>query len=199
MPTPRHHVTAVTGIIAAIAFVSFGLPLQVRSQSAPGSVVDGTGIDEFGREVARYLTVHAKLRTEVGDLVPNSTAAQVSAASDLLAAAVRRARPKARRGDFFNAAVSRTITFRIDDTVRTGDLRAVLAQIDDEQPPVADPHIYSRFPSASQMATMPASLLEALPALPYELEYRIIGEFLVLRDVRAALILDYIAQAVPRR
>jgi hypothetical protein len=35
--------------------------------------------------------------------------------------------------------------------------------------------------------------------LPGELEYRIVGDNLVLRDVKAALILDYIAGAVPRK
>ena len=48
------------------------------------------------------------------------------------------------------------------------------------------------------MATMPPSLLAALPQLPKELEYRIIGKYLVLRDVDAALILDFIPAAVPR-
>ncbi len=48
------------------------------------------------------------------------------------------------------------------------------------------------------MATMPPSLLAVLPRLPKELEYRIIGRFLVLRDVDAALIVDYIPDLIPR-
>jgi hypothetical protein len=35
--------------------------------------------------------------------------------------------------------------------------------------------------------------------LPAELEYRIVGEHLVLRDVKAAMLLDYIPNAVPRK
>jgi hypothetical protein len=58
---------------------------------------------------------------------------------------------------------------------------------------------YLRFPAANEMATMPPSLLRALPPLPVELEYRLVGEHLVLRDVKAAMILDYIPNAVPRR
>ena len=56
-----------------------------------------------------------------------------------------------------------------------------------------------RFPAAAPMATMPPSLLAVLPPLPKELEYRIIGNFLILRDVEAALILDVIPAAVPRQ
>ena len=196
MSNTRHHLTA---IVAGFALLSFGLPVQGQSASAPLLPTHTTGIDEFHRAVTKYLAVQADLRVEIGDMVPNSTAVEVNAASDMLAAAVLRARPKARRGDFFNPAVSRTITRRIADASRAGALRPVIAQIDDERPTVGQPRVHLRFPSTSEMATMPSSLLAVLPRLPDELEYRIIGEFLVLRDVRAALILDYIARAVPRR
>jgi hypothetical protein len=48
------------------------------------------------------------------------------------------------------------------------------------------------------MATMPPGLLKVLPALPKELEYRIIGRDLVLRDVDASLIIDYVPNVIPR-
>jgi len=51
---------------------------------------------------------------------------------------------------------------------------------------------------SAQMATMPPSLLKVLPPLPKELEYRILGRYLIVRDVDASLILDYIPAAVPR-
>jgi hypothetical protein len=40
-------------------------------------------------------------------------------------------------------------------------------------------------------------LLENLPSLPKELEYRVIGHNLVLRDARANLIVDFIERAIP--
>ena len=88
---------------------------------------------------------------------------------------------------------------RVVDVVRKENLAPVLAGIDDETPTVKVPRIYLRFPAASQMATMPPSLLDVLPELPEELEYRIIGDYLILRDVNAAIILDYLPRAVPRR
>ena len=61
------------------------------------------------------------------------------------------------------------------------------------------PTVHLRFPVAAPMATMPPSLLAALPPLPKGLEYRIVGEYLVLRDVEAALIIDFIPAAIPRK
>ena len=88
---------------------------------------------------------------------------------------------------------------RVDEVVQRDNLGPVLANIDDEEVTVKTPSVHLRFPAASQMATMPPSLLAALPQLPKELEYRIVGNYLVLRDVDAALILDYIPAAVPRK
>jgi hypothetical protein len=74
----------------------------------------------------------------------------------------------------------------------------VLAGIDDEPPSIGRPSVYLRFPASAQMAAMPPSMLAALPVLPEELEYRIVGTDLVLRDIDAALILDFIPAAIPR-
>ena len=51
----------------------------------------------------------------------------------------------------------------------------------------------TRFPSS----TMPPQVLAALPKLPQELEYRFIGERLILLDEPAHLIVDYIDDALP--
>jgi hypothetical protein len=150
-------------------------------------------------EIARYLAIHTGLRAEVPGPVPNSTARELNDASDTLFNAIRRARPDGRQGDFFDADATRLITQRLRDALRTPSVAAALAGIDDEQPVVVKPRIYLRFPSEHEMATMPPSLLRLLPPLPAELEYRIVGEDLVLRDVKAAMILDYIPAALPRR
>jgi hypothetical protein len=47
------------------------------------------------------------------------------------------------------------------------------------------------------MTTVPTVLLDALPPLPRELEYRFVGTTLVLRDIEAALILDYATGVLP--
>jgi hypothetical protein len=150
-------------------------------------------------EIARYLKIHSDLRAEVPGPVPKSTAGELNEASDMLANAIQRARPRARQGDFFDADATRRITERLREVLRTPNAKAAVAGIDDERAAVLKLQIYLRFPVENEMATMPPSLLQALPRLPAELEYRIVGEDLVLRDVKAAMILDYIPKAVPRK
>jgi hypothetical protein len=47
------------------------------------------------------------------------------------------------------------------------------------------------------LQSMPPTLLANLPELPSDLDYRLIGRTLVLRDVHSNLILDYISKAIP--
>jgi hypothetical protein len=51
-------------------------------------------------------------------------------------------------------------------------------------------------PGAS-FATMPATLLMKLAALPEEVEYRFVGKHLLLRDTSANIVLDFILDVVP--
>jgi hypothetical protein len=52
------------------------------------------------------------------------------------------------------------------------------------------------YPENAPLPTIPPNLLANLAQLPKDLEYRIVGRALILRDVHANLIVDYIPNAV---
>jgi hypothetical protein len=160
---------------------------------------DQAAFRRFNDAVARYVALQQKIQTEVPGLTPNSTAKELNEASDRMAAAMRRARPKAAQGDFFDKEAAGVIRARISAELRSPSTTVVIESIDDEAAPVVRPSVHLRFPTASALATMPPSILRLLPPLPSELEYRIIGEYLVLRDVGAAMVIDFIPGAVPRK
>jgi len=185
-------------LLRLIVFALAVVPLlgSQETVSVPG---DAAAIKQFDAAIAAYLAMRGRLLTEVPGPKPESTAVQLTQASDALAAAIQRSRPKARPGDLFQAPIMAVIKRRVIDAIRRENLGPVLAGVDDEELGPARPSIHMRFPAAAPMATMPPSLLAALPRLPPQLEYRIIGNVLVLRDVEAALIVDYIDAAVPRQ
>lgn len=193
----RTHVGTVC-LVAGLLVAAAVAPLAGHRAMRQGDP-DNTAYRHLNEEIARYLAIHTDLRSEVPGPVPNSSARELNDASDMLFNAIRRARPRARQGDFFDADATRLITQRLRDALRSPSTAAALAGIDDERPAALRPQTYLRFPVANEMATMPPSLLRVLPRLPAELEYRIVGEYLVLRDVKAAMILDYIPNAVPRQ
>jgi hypothetical protein len=53
------------------------------------------------------------------------------------------------------------------------------------------PRVNQTYPSTWPRATFPASLLEVMPALPEVLEYRLLSESLILHDVKANIVVDF--------
>jgi hypothetical protein len=47
------------------------------------------------------------------------------------------------------------------------------------------------------LSTVPPNVLETLPMLPQAIEYRFVGQHLLLRDTRANRIIDYMLNAIP--
>lgn len=190
----RFAVVALLLIVAALP----PWPHASAAQSIAAAPAEAAAIAQFERAIAAYMALRRSLRNEVAGPVKNSTSSQVTNASDSLAGAIERARQHAHAGSIFSPPVSAVIKRRIADAVRSENLSVVLAGIDDDGIAGPAPKVHLRLPVSAQMATMPPSLLAVLPPLPKELEYRILGRYLVLRDVDASLILDYIPAAVPR-
>lgn len=185
-------------MIFAIAMALPSLLWAAPQQPASNGSADAAAIRKFDEAIVKYMALRKRLRNEVSGPVKNSSSSQVNDASDALAGSIQRARKNAQVGSIFNAPVAALLKRRILDTIRTEKLAAEIADIDDDGPVSVAPDIHLRLPVSAQMATMPPALLNVLPVLPKELEYRIIGRNLVLRDVDASLIIDYIPGAVPR-
>jgi hypothetical protein len=185
-----------TVLVVLVAAILLGGPS--RAQTPNPTPAESAALEQFDTAIAEYMALRRRLTNEIPRPVPNSTSVELNNASDALAGAIQRSRQNAAVGDLFAAPVIAVLKRKVDDALRTPQLRQALAGIDDEAPMVRVPKIHLRFPGAAQMATMPASLLNVFPTLPKELEYRIVGRNLVLRDVDAALILDYIPNVIPR-
>jgi hypothetical protein len=154
---------------------------------------------DFQSAVTRYLELHNRLKTEVPPLVVTEDAAEISRRSDMLATALQRSRQDARPGDIFNAAITELIIVRLREQLAGVDADQFLVSLSDEPTATDRPSIHMRYPVASSMATTPTRFLDALPQLPDALEYRLVGRALILRDRDAAMIVDYIADVLPRR
>lgn len=190
-----------TVLVLTLCGITAGAPLPLDAMGTRQANVrpaEAAALKQFDTAIGQYMALRNKLRTEVTGPVKNSTASQVTNASDALAGAIERARQGAKAGSLFAPPVAAIIKRRIADAIRDEDLEDVLDDIDDEGKSGPNPKVHLRLPVSAQMATMPPSLLKVLPVLPKELEYRILGNYLVIRDVDASLILDYIPAAVPR-
>ena len=183
--------------------VTFGMLAPVAGEPGAGPIpaaatqpADPTFV--FSQAVARYVTLVHRLHGEVPPLRVTAESAEIDNRSNMLAGAIQRARPWAAQGDFFDTNLVRVIRARLAVALEGEDLATVMKRIEDDPAPMGPANVYLRFPAGTSLATMPSRLIEVLPALPKELEYRFLGRTLILRDRDAAMILDYVPEALPK-
>ncbi len=114
---------------------------------------------------------------------------------------MREARATAKPGDIFTPE-ARPVIKRLLATVFGGpDGKQLKASIMDENPvdPVAlKLTVNGRYPDTVPLTTIPPQVLQTLPKLTEDLEYRFIGDWLILLDVHAHVIADFIDDALPK-
>ena len=168
--------------ILAILGGSPGSALAERSGS------DQVALEQFVQRARRYVELRREAAAAALPLEESASPEQIRARERALADAIRGRRPKARRGEVFGAAREPIVTIvRADWRQRSAKERSALAA---ETPDVAPPSVNAAYPAQLPLATFPPELLEALPRLPKELEYRFAGPHLILRDVEANLVVD---------
>ena len=56
--------------------------------------------------------------------------------------------------------------------------------------------VNAEYPDSAPLMTVPPNILAALPKLPEDLEYRFVSKHMILLDVHANLIVDYVLNAI---
>jgi hypothetical protein len=168
--------------------------------AGPGQPLnDRDGVLSFARAAEDYAFMHRRIERRLPVLEVNANPETIRRAIDAMAGAVRVARAEAEPGDLFNPRVEVAIRNRIARALRThgmtaADVRA--AELAEGIDPAGVPlKVNGTFPWAIGTAMVPC-ILEALPPLPPELQYRLVGRDLVLIDVHASLIVDILREAL---
>lgn len=165
----------------------------------PAPNPDAAALDDFQKRIQAYVEIHQKAEAGLPALPRESTPQQIDQHQRRLGDLIREARASARRGDVFTPA-SQAVIRRVLQRVFSGEAGAALrAGIMDENPVGLKLTVNQRYPDEVPLSTMPPELLEELPKLPEELEYRFVGDRLIVMDVHAHLIVDFMPQALPRR
>ena len=172
----------------------------VAAQDTPSERVnpDAKLIAEYQERVKKYLEVHKDLEKGPADIKETNDPGKIKSAQDALAARIRSARPQAKQGDIFTpetAALFRRLMSPEVKGKEGADTKQAMKE-DAPAPKSVTLKVNARYPDSQPLPTMPPNLLASLPRLPEQLEYRIIGRNLILRDVPANLIVDFIPNAI---
>ena len=154
-------------------------------------------------QIALDLQARAKayldLRKKVAGSAPASgdSPAAISSAQHELANKIRVARAGTRQGDIFTPPIATYVKKHIAAVIsgpHGGDIKASLRRA---EPVKIQLQVNQSYPENMPLQSTPPSLLMNLPDLPKGLEYRLLGNELVLRDADANVIVDYVPNAVP--
>ncbi|MDO8680713.1 MAG: hypothetical protein Q7R30_19525 [Acidobacteriota bacterium] len=162
----------------------------------PAANAQGSATLEFHNRIKEYLKIHNEAETKVPNLKNTNDPAQISEREAALAKTIQTLRAGAKLGDIFAPEYQPYFIKIVQDDFATRSAAARKAIIV-ELPKNMKVDINTVYPTTLPLATFPPMLLRKLPDLPPELEYRLVGRSLILRDVKANLIVDILRDVVP--
>jgi hypothetical protein len=151
---------------------------------------------DFQKRIAAYLTLRANAVKGIGPLKPTSNPAEIKAGQEALAGRIATARSDAKPGDIFTPEIRERFRELLAPHLTGEDGRDAKAIVKDDAPAAVPFKVNESYPEGKSLPTVPAKLLVNLPPLPKQVEYRIIGKHLILRDTEANLIVDYMLNAI---
>jgi hypothetical protein len=172
-------------------------PAGTAAQGAQDVNPKGAALKAFTDRLNAYVELQKKVDNDIPKLTGDQTSSQIEAHQAAMAARMKLARPEAKPGDLFGDAAPLFKAIIRRDAVLRG-LRDAWAAME-EVPKFDPPRVNAAYPEKAALATVPPLLLDQLQRLPEGLEYRFMGNDLILRDTKANLIADFINGAVPAR
>lgn len=170
--------------------------VAARQAQKPDANPQATALAEFQKRLQGYIDLRARLAGKLKPLSPTADSADLAARQDTLAAAIREARKGARPGDMIPTLVASQIRNTVAEDFRRRNpdtKRAVFKEV----PAGVRPVINKAMPDTEALATVPPLLLNSLPRLPDNLQYRFMDRHIVLLDGDTRLIVDYILDVLP--
>jgi hypothetical protein len=178
-------------------------PINPPLGATPGINADGQATNaqgaatlEFRKKIDAYMKIHNEAESKVPQLKRTDDPKEISDRERALGQAIMTLRAGAKPGDIFAPEYQPYFIKIVQDDFKTrsaADRKALVAEL----PKNVKVDINTVYPTTLPLETFPPALLRKLPDLPPELEYRIVGRSLILRDVKANLIVDILRDVVP--
>ena len=172
--------------------------VESAGQDPPAPNPDAKVIADFQARVKAYAALHQKLENALPTRPTERTSEMIAQHQVALERLLTRARAGAKRGDIFTDSIRPYFRRQIARALEGPDGRSVRDSIMDEDTRGVRLMINGRYPDGVPFSSVPPQILLLLPRLPEELEYRFVGDRLILLDVHANTVVDFIEKAVGR-
>ena len=166
-----------------------------RDAAAPEQPVksDAEVLADFNARLNTYVEMRKKADDTVPAQKKTNDPGVIRSAQQGLAERIRTARAGAKAGDIFTPEIAAKLRRLLHPEAGP----ETKASIKDDNPGTIPFKVNGDYPEKETLSTVPPNVLQALPKLPPDIEYRFAGKHLILRDSRANLIIDYMLSAIP--
>ena len=168
-------------------------PNEARALSTTGA----QALAEFNDRVTKYAELHRRLEATLPKLPKETDPATIDTHERALEKLITTERRNAKPGDILTAATRSHFRELLRRVFAGKEGAALKGTVMDENPGKIALTVNSRYPDDVPLSTVPPQVLSSLPKLPTELEYRFIGDRLILLDVHSHTIADYMDNALP--
>ena len=185
-------------VITILACLALGCA-ESQQRQGPASVnPDAQLLQDFQARISKYMDLHKRLERGSPPLRETTDPAKIEASQAVLADQIRSARSDAQPGDIFTPEIRSLFRRLMSPELKGAEGKEAKAMIKQDAPAAGSVpfKVNAKYPEAQPLPSMPPTLLAALPRLPEDLEYRIIGTHLVLLDVHAGTIVDFIPNGI---
>jgi hypothetical protein len=192
--------SALPILTTAPVFVRFGpsQPLAAQAQAQPVNR-DAKTMVSFTELVGAYLKLQKAEVAKLPKLKDGSTPVEIDQHQRALGAAIAKARAGAKQGDVFTPDMQRVARKLMQQLFReTRRRRELRESVMDENPKAIRFKVNDRYPDVVPLSTMPPDVLSNLPPLPEGLEYRFVGDVLILLDPDAHIVVDFVTRVLPK-
>lgn len=153
----------------------------------------------FNEQIRAYVALHRQIERDLPKQEIFTDPRHERTVVGGMALAMRAARPQAREGDFFTPDMAELLRQDVKAALRARgiDPKALAEKmVPEERRDLRAPTVNARF-EWGLANLMPPCVLRALPELPSELQYQIVGPDLILIDVHADLAVDILRGLLP--
>lgn len=170
---------------------------QPANEARSLSTGDAQALAEFNQRVTAYAQLHQRLEATLPKLAKETNPDAITTHQRALEKLIREERKDAKQGEIITPATARSFRQLLARVFSGKEGRELKGTILDENPGNIGLTVNARYPDQVPLSTVPPQVLSSLPKLPEELEYRFIGERLILLDVHAHTIADFMDNAFP--
>jgi hypothetical protein len=189
--SPALFTSIVIALLTSGAYAQTPAP-QARDTADFKVQVWGVAAADFDARMLIYAELRANQQQGLPSLRVTDDPREILEAEHALAERIRAVRSGAHGGEIFTPEISSAFKHALMLATRASTCASVL----DDNPGAFSYSINGTYPKRRPLSTVPPGILMLLPRLPADVEYRFIGQHLILRDTRANVILDRIFNAI---